>query len=120
MKKELICIRCPIGCRLSAEWKGNFEELNISGNRCPRGAEYAKQELCDPRRIVTAVVPCNSALQPYIPVRTDRELPKHLIDRLLNILYRCRVEIPVRRGDILIKNFENSNVNVIFSSTITR
>ena len=120
MKRELICIRCPLGCRLRAEWNGNFEELNITGNRCPRGAEYAKQELCDPRRIVTAVVPCNSALQPYIPVRTDRELPKPLIDALLNRLYRMLVEIPVSRGDVLIENFENSKVNVIFSSTVKR
>ncbi len=120
MKRELICIRCPLGCRLSAEWNGKFENLTIAGNRCPRGAEYAKQELCDPRRIVTAVVRCNSAVQSCIPVRTDRELPKGLIDRLLNTLYQIRVEIPVRRGDILIKNFEDSNVNVIFSSTITR
>ena len=120
MKRELICIRCPLSCRLTAEWNGNFEQLNITGNRCPRGAEYAEQELRDLRRIVTAVVPCNSAVQPYIPVRTDRELPKHLIDRLLNTLYQSRVEIPVRRGDIFIRNFENSNVNIIFSSTIMR
>ena len=104
---------------ISAEGSGKGIQASEENTENKR-PEYAKQELCDPRRIVTAVVPCNSALQPYIPVRTDRELPKHLIDRLLNILYRCRVEIPVRRGDILIENFENSNVNVIFSSTITR
>lgn len=120
MKQELICIRCPLGCRLSAEWNGEFENLKVSGNRCPRGAEYARQEISDPRRIVTAVVHCNSAEQPYIPVRTDKELPKKLIDRLLNTLYRMRVELPVRRGGILIENFEGSNVNVIFSSTTTR
>ena len=22
MKRELICIRCPLGCRLRAEWNG--------------------------------------------------------------------------------------------------
>ena len=120
MKQELICIRCPFGCRLSAEWNGNFENLKITGNQCPRGAAYARQELCDPRRIVTAVVVCNSKAQPYAPVRTDRELPKNLIAPLLNTLYRMRVDIPVKMGDIFIENFQDSNVNVIFSSTIKR
>ena len=119
-KRELICITCPLGCRLCAEWSGDFENLTITGNRCPRGASYAERELRNPARIVTAVVRSTSAQQPWIPVRTDRELPKRLIDRLLNTLYQIRVEIPVRRGDILIKNFEDSNVNVIFSSTIMR
>ena len=119
-KRELICITCPLGCRLSAEWSGDFENLTVTGNRCPRGASYAERELRNPARIVTAVVRSTSAEQPWIPVRTDRELPKPLIDALLNRLYRMLVEIPVSRGDVLIENFENSKVNVIFSSTVKR
>ena len=119
-KRNLICIACPSGCRLHAEWRGTFEDLNITGNRCPRGAAYAGRELRNPARIVTAVVRSSSAEHPWLPVRTDRELPKPLIDALLNRLYRMRVEIPVSRGDVLIENFENSSVNVIFSSTTTR
>ena len=119
-EKHLICISCPTGCRLAASRETADGEWKITGNRCPRGAAYAGRELRNPARIVTAVVRSSSAEHPWLPVRTDRELPKPLIDALLNRLYRMRVEIPVSRGDVLIENFENSSVNVIFSSTTTR
>lgn len=117
MKKELICIRCPMGCHLLAEWNGSMEELNVTGNRCPRGAAYASQELRDPRRTVTAVVRSNSARHPYLPVRTSRELPKSLIAPLLDQLYSMTVPLPVRRGEILLADFMGSAVDVVFSST---
>ena len=117
MKKELICIRCPLGCRLTAEWTGDFESFRVTGNRCPRGAAYAGQELKDPRRIVTAVVKSNSKQHPYLPVRTNRELPKKQIAPLLNHLYSLTVTVPVKRGGILLKNYGNSGVDIIFSNT---
>ena len=44
MIKELTCIRCPIGCSLQVEMNGD-EVVNVTGNNCPRGAEYARKEL---------------------------------------------------------------------------
>ena len=43
--KELTCIVCPRGCRLSID-----EKLNVTGNFCPRGANYAKDEFCSRHR----------------------------------------------------------------------
>lgn len=115
-KKELICISCPRGCHLTAErGKGSTGEWLISGNRCPRGAAYAIQELNDPRRIVTATVASDSRLLPRLPVRTDRPLPKRMIAPLLNRLYRLRVKIPVKSGEVLMDDVEKSGVRVIFS-----
>ena len=37
--KELICITCPRGCHLQVD-----DNLNVTGNMCPRGAAYAKAE----------------------------------------------------------------------------
>lgn len=112
MKRELICISCPTGCRLTAEEVDG--KWQISGNRCPRGKVYAVNELSDPRRVVTATVAANSELMPRIPVRTDKALPKRYIAPLLNRLYAMKVQIPVKSGDILLENVENSGINVIF------
>ena len=37
-KRELTCIVCPVGCRITAEIDGG--ELRISGNSCKRGEVY--------------------------------------------------------------------------------
>ena len=49
MKRELICISCPIGCHIQAEMTA-AGEVEVSGNRCPRGKAYALNELTDPKR----------------------------------------------------------------------
>src|SRR5512145_1713828 len=51
--RELTCIVCPIGCRLSVEDAADGE-LQVTGNRCPRGAVYAVEEIRSPKRVVTA------------------------------------------------------------------
>ena len=39
--KELVCIVCPKGCRLSVDEENGFA---VTGNSCPRGEEYGKRE----------------------------------------------------------------------------
>ena len=115
MNKKLICISCPQGCRLNAEFDSATGECTVTGNRCPRGAVYKQNELHDPRRIVNAVVRCKSVQQPCLPVRTDAALPKRFIAPLLNRLYQMEVKIPVKCGELLLADIENTGVNVIFS-----
>jgi len=115
MEKHLICISCPVGCHLTATRTGDSGEWAISGNRCPRGAIYAQSELSDPRRVVTATVASDSAAMPRLPVRTSQPLPKRHIDALLNRLYRINVNVPVKHGDVLLSNVEDTGVDVIFS-----
>ena len=49
--KEFICIECPKGCRLTID-----ENLNVTGNTCLRGKQYAINEVTCPKRIVTSTV----------------------------------------------------------------
>ncbi len=116
MKKELICISCPVGCHLVAD--NSSGEWKISGNQCPRGVVYGLSEMTDPRRIVTAVVRSNSRQTPLIPVRTDQALPIAIIPTLLNQIYSIHVAIPVQCGQKLIENVEGTGVNVIFSTDV--
>ena len=54
MTMNINCLRCPIGCSLVVT-KDKNGKVNVSGNRCPRGEEYGKQELTEPRRTITTV-----------------------------------------------------------------
>ena len=112
--KQLICINCPRGCRV--EISGNPGDYHITGNFCPRGKTYAVSELEDPRRTVTAAVPAGKAGVPCASVRTAAPLPVKMIPGLLNKLYAMRLTEPARRGDVLIADYENSGVDVIFTA----
>ena len=99
MKKQLICITCPRSCHLDVECCDG--KIAVSGNMCPRGVKYAETEITDPRRVVTAVMRCDSAEQPFVPVRSAEPYPKAEIPALLNKLYKMCVKTPVCGGDVI-------------------
>jgi len=66
--RELTCIVCPIGCSLSVEegpaaGKG-LPAFTVTGNRCPRGAAYAQEEIRAPKRVITATCGITFPLEP--------------------------------------------------------
>jgi CxxC motif-containing protein len=114
---EFVCIACPIGCILTVEMKGDGE-VSVTGNRCPKGAVYGREEMISPTRVVTAVVRTDSQAFPYIPVRTDKPLPRALIAELIGDLTRLSVRLPAKRGRVLIENYRGSGVNVMLTRTL--
>lgn len=113
--KELVCIACPMACRLSVTVAADGA-IAVSGNRCPRGDAYGREEVLAPRRIVTAVVPTGSPDFPCAPVRTDVAVPRESIPRLLEILYAKVVSLPVKQGQVVIGDYEGARV--IFTRTL--
>jgi CxxC motif-containing protein len=113
--RELVCIACPIACRLTVSTIGTGE-VNVTGNRCPRGELYGKEEMLAPRRILTAVVPTDSVHFPCAPVRTDRAIGREKVPQLLRELYARRVSLPIRQGSVLIEDFDGARV--VFTRTL--
>ena len=120
MRREMICICCPRGCRLVAEREDENANWEVSGNQCPRGAAYAVQELTNPCRVVTAVVKTDSSEIMFLPVRTDRPCPRGEIAALLNKLYTITVNVPVRRGDVVAHDVNGTGIDVVASETIEK
>ena len=118
MKREMICISCPIGCRLTAEWE-NEDDISISGNQCPRGEIYGKEEILAPKRVVTATVAVDSALIGRVPVKTDSPLLKEHIAPLLDELYRLNLKAPVSCGQTIIENVAGTGVKVVATRSVT-
>ena len=113
MKKELICISCPQGCHLTAEYESDPAAAVVSGNRCTRGASYAVSELTDPRRVVTAVVPTDDPMHCVLPVRSASPFPKDKISDLLNKLYSMKVATPIVCGEIVLRNAIDTGIDII-------
>ena len=56
--KEVICICCPCGCHLQVDPENDY---NVTGNACPNGAAYGREELTHPTRILTSTVRAGGA-----------------------------------------------------------
>ncbi|VDR36692.1 Uncharacterized protein with conserved CXXC pairs [Alistipes sp. cv1] len=59
--KEVICICCPCGCHLQVDPENDY---NVTGNACPNGAAYGREELTHPTRIITSTVRVEGGLYP--------------------------------------------------------
>ena len=100
---ELICIKCPRGCRLTVT------DNNVTGNLCPRGLDYAKEELTCPMRIVTALIRVKEKI---VPVKTSKEVPKSKINDVLHEISKVKVT-NTSIGDIVISNVLGLGVDII-------
>jgi CxxC motif-containing protein len=119
MKKEqIICVGCPIGCRvvLSINKEGNIEALD--GNECKIGEKYAAQEYTAPVRIFTSTVRTRDCSRPLLPVRTSKAVPKKLISSFSKCLIDVEVKPPIRLGDVIISNIRKTGVDLIATSDL--
>ena len=100
---NLICIKCPRGCELEIEGE------KISGNMCPRGVDYAKEELTNPKRTVTHLLKTPSGI---VPIKTDIEVPKSMINDVLKEMSNIKV-VNTQIGQVILKNILNTGADVV-------
>lgn len=108
--KELICIVCPRGCHLKVDEENGFA---VTGNACPRGAEYARMELTNPTRVVTSTVRCEGGAYPRCPVKTDRAVPKGKITEVMRALDGVTLSAPVAVGQVVIRDVCGTGADVV-------
>ena len=108
--KELICIVCPKGCHLRVDEDNGYA---VTGNGCPRGAEYGKIELTHPTRVVTSTVKCQGAAHPRCPVKTDAPIPKSLIMQAVRCLDGVELTAPIHTGDIVVPDVCGTGVSFV-------
>ena len=81
--KELICIVCPKGCHLQVDEQNDYQ---VFGNSCPRGAEYGKNELLHPTRVLTSIVKVTGGNHHCCSVKTNGGIPKEDIEKAMELL----------------------------------
>ena len=111
---ELICITCPMGCTLDVTHEGDTI-VNIEGNTCKRGEDYAKEELTNPQRMVTTTVRVAGGLHPLMPVYTSAPIPKARIFDLLADIRKVEIQAPIRVGDVVLEDVVDTDVDVLAS-----
>ncbi|MBQ5375509.1 MAG: DUF1667 domain-containing protein [Lachnospiraceae bacterium] len=119
MIKELTCIRCPIGCSLQVEMNGD-EVVNVTGNNCPRGAEYARKELTAPSRIVTSTVRTLGGERDVVAVKTAADVPKGAMMDVIRALKEVEVQAPVHIGDVVLSDVAGTGVDIVATAENNR
>lgn len=113
--KELVCIVCPKGCRLRVDEDNGYL---VSGNSCIRGAEYGKNEILNPTRVLTSTVKMEGALYRRCPVKTNIAVPKGKLFDIMNALNAVTLSSPVQVGQVIIENVCGTGADVIATKAL--
>ncbi|TCO75183.1 DUF1667 domain-containing protein [Marinisporobacter balticus] len=115
-KKEIICIVCPIGCRLTVS--KDKDEYKVTGNSCKRGETYGIKEMTNPTRVIPTTVKIKNGFLKRLPVKTNGSVPKELIFKCMEIMNHVEVEAPVKMGDVIIYNILEIGIDVVATKTM--
>jgi CxxC motif-containing protein len=108
--KQVTCIICPMGCRIGVETDG--EKLNITGQGCRRGEDYARSEITAPQRMITGVVAVKNWPE-MLPVKSAAPIPKDKIRAAMDEIRAIEAQLPVRIGAVILKNLAGTGVKLV-------
>ena len=102
-KRKMICIRCPRGCEIETTFDG-WTVMEVRGNSCRLGEDYARTEVSDPRRVVTTTVRVRNGVLPVIPVWTSSAVRKDMIFEVMRSCNLVEIEAPVLMDQVIVKD----------------
>ncbi|RGW91558.1 DUF1667 domain-containing protein [Collinsella sp. AF05-8-2] len=117
------CTTCPSECLLTVEVERSadgtvVEVRSVTGNSCPRGDKFARQELTCPMRVLTTTAAVSGGDEALLPVRTAEAIPLELHAQAMNLIRGLVVKAPIRMGDTALPNLLNMGINLIASMDI--
>jgi CxxC motif-containing protein len=114
--KQVVCIVCPKGCRLSVDEKSG----KVRGYVCTRGEEYGRTEISNPLRTVTSTVKIAGAAYPRCPVKTSGTISRELTTKAVGLLDGVELHAPVAAGDVALKDIFGTGVDFIVTRSMKR
>ena len=121
-KRDITCILCPNGCELEVSYSGEptTESLTIEGNLCPRGLDYALEELTHPKRTLTTSVLVRSGTQPQTSVKTACPIPREAILDAREALRNVSLDAPVAIGDVVMHDIAGTGTDVVVTRPVAQ
>jgi len=107
MIKEIVCIVCPVGCRLT------WNDGEISGHNCERGRSYIIDEMTAPKRSVSSTVKISNSVHHRLPVKTSKPINKELVLQAIKQLDNVEVTPPISLGDVILSDVFETGVDFI-------
>jgi len=107
--KQFTCTTCPNGYSLTID----EVTLKVTGNKCPRGEAFAKNEITCPKRTICSSVRTIVPGYNVISVKTNGEIEKKLIMQAMLLLKDVIIKEKLPIGSIVIKNILNTGVDIV-------
>lgn len=118
MKREMVCVACPLGCTMSVELDDKGGVISVTGNTCKRGEKYAKDECTNPVRMLTTTMKVNGGSLPVISVKTSAPIPKDMMFECMKEINKEVVDAPIRMGEVLISNICDTGADIVATNEV--
>ena len=115
--KELTCINCPMGCRITVTMSGG-EVISVEGNTCKRGEVYARTEVVSPVRTVTTTIKVTGGSVDRVSCKTKTTVPKDKIFDVMSEIGSVICSAPVKIGDVLIEDCAGTGVPIVATKSV--
>jgi CxxC motif-containing protein len=91
---------------------GELGNLQVSGNTCPKGLEYAINECTNPVRTVTSTIRVSDRKDTMVSVKTASPVPKEKMMEVMAALRSITVSAPVKIGDVVLTGVFGTDIIV--------
>ena len=120
MKEEFLCVVCPNGCMMNVEFTDEQPRkfLSASGQGCPRGLEWARQEVERPLRTISSSILVKNGEVPLASVRTTAPIPLSKVMDVMKEIKGCVAIAPLRIGDIILTNPAGTDTDVMVTRNV--
>ena len=116
-KRELTCINCPMGCRITVTMDGD-NIISVEGNTCKRGHLYACNEVKSPVRTVTTTIKVTGGVSDRVSVKTKEPVPKDKIFEVMDAINKASAKAPIAIGDVLIEDCAGTGIPVVATKAV--
>jgi CxxC motif-containing protein len=118
--REIVCIVCPNGCRMNVIINEQNEVTLVENALCSRGQTYTKDEIQNPKRSLTSTIRVVGGTFPLVSVRSDRPIPKAMIQEALIELRKLELEAPINYHQVIIKDLLGTGANIITTKQVLK
>lgn len=117
-RREITCIICPIGCKITVDIEGEGTIKALEGNECSRGETYVTSEILDPVRILTSIVRLKQGIQRMCPIKTSKPIPKGMIQEMAKAVSKIEVTPPIKMGEVIVQNIMGTGADIVATQEI--
>jgi CxxC motif-containing protein len=94
----------------------NGKVTEVTGNTCKRGANYAVDEITNPKRTLTSTVKTDKGMM--LSVKTAQSIPFGKMNEAMKVLAGITVKTPVHIGDVVCADICGTGVDVVATKNL--
>jgi len=105
--------------KIKAAKEDEVTEKDVSGYRCKRGLVYAVNECTNPVRTLTTTIKAGEGRRQLVPVKSSKPIPKNKLFECVAVINSSYAQVPVKVGDIIIRNILDTGADIVSTTTRT-